>query len=213
MRSHRHSSRRSALKQITWSGLVLLSSIFFISNAYALPKRQKVKRPTPVAAKPVAPPSTLPAAPPLLAMAPQKDISPPPVSVTTVKMSESRALDPILNFRLHAHPLLNTVFSSDTVLAFGGDLDFVLGKRVTVGPSLIYHQTSRWEEASIQEGNGQLFDEELIEVGLQSQIYLTGNTSVGGLLFFSCDQAGESASRTSALPQGPRPCARGRSSR
>lgn len=88
----------------------------------------------------------------------------------------------ILNIRLHPITLLEMATRQDTRAALRGDLDFVLSDKVTLGASVLYHQTSVQDMIALQNGVTQSVDLGILEVGLLSNIYLTGTTSAGGLI-------------------------------
>lgn len=90
----------------------------------------------------------------------------------------TKRLDPILNIRLHPIYLGTMLLQKDTVVAGRADLDFVLGNRVTLGPSVIFNSTSTPDSND----NSQYLDEQILELGLLSNIYLTGKTSTGGFI-------------------------------
>ena len=53
---------------------------------------------------------------------------------------------------------------------------------MTLGPSVIYHATSAQDLDALRNGTNQSVDLALLEVGLLSNIYLTGTTYAGGFL-------------------------------
>lgn len=88
----------------------------------------------------------------------------------------------ILNLRIHPLYLAEMLFQRNTLVSLRGDMDFVLGDRFTLGPSIIYQQTSNVDETALASGTSQMMNESFLEVGLLANIYLTGTTSTGGFL-------------------------------
>ena len=88
----------------------------------------------------------------------------------------------ILNIRLHPIGLIEMATRQDTLLSLRGDLDFVLGDKMTLGASVIYHKTSTQDMVALESGLTQSVDLGVLEVGLLSNIYLTGSTAAGGFI-------------------------------
>lgn len=115
----------------------------------------------------------------------------------------------LLNFRFHPLHLAYTFVQKDTVLSLRSDLDFIIGNRFTLGPSVIYHHQRPLDEKSVGTNDPQLLDEKFWEIGVISNIYLTGETSHGGLMLrphaYYIQPSGEKADRAAtAITSGIR---------
>ena len=117
------------------------------------------------------------------------------LSNTTTATPEKR----VINLRIHPTHLATMIIDKDTVVSLRGDLDFVLGEKVTLGAAVIYHQTSSYDDAS------RVRNEAQVEAGLLSNIYLTGRTTEGGFLFrphvFYVEPTGERTDESGALKE------------
>jgi len=100
-------------------------------------------------------------------------VSAPPLAASASSVPEKR----VLNLRFHPTHIATMILDSNTVVSLRGDLDFVIGDKVTLGPAVVYHQTSLYDAQS------RVRNEALLEAGILSNVYLTGNTSQGGFIF------------------------------
>ena len=162
--------------------------LFFVLFLLSIPQhgfagapKQRTKSPdwTPPPVPTTTPPSSAEAR---IALAPSSvgNRTQPPGQALTARAD---ANTPILNFRIHPLYLASMLVQKETVFAVRGDLDFVLGGRVTLGPSVAYHLTSTQDSEGLTEASTpQYLEEQLLEVGLLSNIYLTGKTSSGGFV-------------------------------
>lgn len=145
------------LVMVTWSLLFLASTLAF---AESKPKKRPTVRPTPktftgsIAVAPVNPTPAL------------------PLVASTSGYPDRR----VINLRVHPTHLATMLLDQNTLFSVRGDLDFVLGEKVTLGPSVIFHQTSSHDDAS------RVRNEALLEAGVLSNIYLTGRTTEGGFI-------------------------------
>ncbi len=154
------------------AGLLLALNI---TPAYGGPVKKRPQRARPAAARPqvVNYYSVARAPAPSPAPAPSLSVLAAPVDDVTKR---------ILNFRVHPIYLMQVLAQKDTIVAVRADLDFVLGEKFTLGPSVIYQQTSVQDAAALTAGTGQSVDTNRLDVGLLANIYLTGTTSTGGFL-------------------------------
>lgn len=87
-----------------------------------------------------------------------------------------------LNIRIHPLHLLPMLTDKHTKVSLRTDVDVVLSSKFTLGPSVIYQEASNWDDSALAAGNIRGKNESHLELGLLSNIHLTGNTSQGGLL-------------------------------
>lgn len=144
-------------------------------------KRRKAY-PSRVAYTPSRPSNDLSVAPvPSDVYASSTPVKTPPLAASLSPKEES-APKRFMNIRLHPVHLLYMATQKDTLASARGDIDFMLGDKVTLGASVIYHQTSEQDTAALATGVGQTVDMSLLEVGLLSNLYLTGTSSTGGFI-------------------------------
>lgn len=122
-----------------------------------------------------------PAAPPRLAAAASAAAAPSAV-LTAPVAKEDDVVKRILNFRIHPVYLVQMMTDRTTIGAGRADLDFVLGDKFTLGPSVIFQKSTVQDNAALANGIGQSLDDTRWDIGLLANIYLTGTTSTGGFI-------------------------------
>ena len=114
---------------------------------------------------------------------PQLPPTPPASTSLVTSAATSEVTKRILNLRIQPTYLVSMLTDKTVVAAGRADLDFVLGDKFALGPSVIYQQTSTLDaQALASSGISQSMNEGVLEVGLLSSIYLTGTTSTGGFI-------------------------------
>src|SRR4051794_8336222 len=61
--------------------------------------------------------------------------------------------DRIVNLRLHPTNLFSVLTQKDTVASFRADVDFIIGKRFTLGPSISYYRGSSVDNQTLADGS------------------------------------------------------------
>lgn len=105
-----------------------------------------------------------------------------PQNWQAVETTQIEAPSRVMNLRIHPLHLVPMLTQKDTRVSLRADVDIALGSRVTLGPSVTFRQTSKWDSTALTGGSINGMNETLLELGLLSNIYFTGNTSEGGFL-------------------------------
>lgn len=87
-----------------------------------------------------------------------------------------------INLRLHPIALVPMITSRDTKASFRADLDFILSPKVTLGPSVAFRRQSIWDDAALAGGAIAAKNENTLELGVLTNVYVSGTTSDGGFI-------------------------------
>src|SRR5205814_8680301 len=87
-----------------------------------------------------------------------------------------------INLRFHPITLVPMIASRDTKASFRADLDFIVSPKVTLGPSVAFQRKSIWDETALAAGSIAAKNENLLELGVLTNVYVSGNTSEGGIV-------------------------------
>lgn len=164
--------------------IIGLISLFFLAHGqnasayeYTLPTKKKI-----VATKKrnASPRPILLTTPPVYTASYNQNPIVPRVRETVEK--EDLSPTNFMNVRIHPVNLLYMISQKNTLASLRGDIDFILSNRFTIGPSVIYHHTLSNDEMASNPATAPFLDESLLELGLLSNIYLTGTTSTGGFI-------------------------------
>ncbi len=105
----------------------------------------------------------------------------PPVQ-TIKKVESAPVTNKIINFKVSPLGLAEMLVHKDTILSLRGDIDFIAGKSIALGPSVIFKRQSQWHDESVAGGTPLSFDESTLEIGWLTSIYLNGQSQEGGFI-------------------------------